>query len=141
LGYSKVNAMIFTALIKELLTIGLPETSNEILELVEAMDEVVERQWNTYSLLDSETRRALDEWVQYVWDNNFPKLVRRLISIIAKAGLTQAYIMMCQELHGDLSPTVRREIMDAIIEFGSNIDDPFSGMEPEEPRGVSPLEK
>lgn len=115
-------------LFKELLAVQPPQDSEEAVALAQAMDEVADRHWHTYTLLDSAMRKEVDDWVINNWDRSSLKKVRALISIIAKLGLVNSAEMLRREVHVPMSSPVRNEIESALQEFGTTVDDPYSGM-------------
>lgn len=112
----------------ELLGMGRPKDREEALEIAEAMEEVADRHWHTYTLLDDQTRQAVDGWVIANWDRNSQAMARRLISIVARIGLVRSFEMLRRELDSDLLPEVRDEISGALRELEETVNDPYSGM-------------
>ncbi len=55
-------------LFKELLAVQPPQDPVDAIALAQAMDEVADRHWHTYTVLDSPTRKEVDEWVISNWD-------------------------------------------------------------------------
>jgi hypothetical protein len=115
-------------LFKELLAVKQPQSSVDAVALAQAFDEVADRHWHTYTLLDDETRKDVDDWVIRSWDRSSLKKARALISVVAKLGLANSAEMLRRELDLELPSSVRNEIEGALREFGSTVDDPYSGM-------------
>jgi predicted DNA-binding transcriptional regulator YafY len=116
------------ALFKELLALQPTETPKDAVALAQAMDEVADRHWHTYTLLDDAIRNAVDDWVMNNWDRNSFEKVRALISVIAKLGLVNSAEMLRREVHLPMRSAVRNEIESALTEFGTTVEDPYSGM-------------
>lgn len=115
-------------LFRELLALEQQPSSTEAIALAEAMDEIADRHWHTYSLLDDSTRRDVDAWVIRNWDHSSMAMTRLLISIIAKLGLAKSGDMLRREINVEMPLSVKEEIRGALREFGSNVDDPYSGL-------------
>lgn len=116
------------SLFRELMATGEPPNAEEGAALADAMNEVADRHWHTYTLLDGTTRNAVDDWVVHHWDRTSLAKVRALICVIAKLGLTRSAALLRRELQFDMPSPVRNEIDNALREFGSSVEDPYSGI-------------
>jgi hypothetical protein len=115
-------------LFKELLAVPRPQNPEHAIALAQAMDEIADRHWHTYTLLDNATRKEVDDWVSHAWDRNSLKKARALISVIAKLGLVNSAEMIRREVHVPMPSAVRNEIESALREFGTTVGDSYSGM-------------
>jgi hypothetical protein len=115
-------------LFKELLSIQNAHDLEHSVRLAHAMDEIADRQWHTYALLDDRTRTEINNWVMSQWDPGSLQKTRSLISIIAKLGLVNAAKLLKRDVVLPIPVEVKNEIEDALREFGTNVDDPFFGM-------------
>ena len=115
-------------LFEELLAMEQPQSPDDAVALAQAMDEVADRHWHTYTLLDDTTRENIDAWVIRNWDRSSLKKARALIAIVAKLGLANSADLIRRQLNLETSPSVKAEIECALREFGATVDDPYSGM-------------
>lgn len=115
-------------LFNELLAVEQPQIPDDAVALAQAMDEVADRHWHTYTLLDDATRKDVDAWVIRNWDRSSLKKARLLISVVAKLGLVNSAHMLRRELNLEMPSLVKMEVEGALHEFGATVDDPYSGM-------------
>lgn len=114
-------------LFDELLTMPQPVNSDDATTMAEALWQVADRQWHTYSVLDSQTKRRLDNWIIVNWDPQSIKMTNWLLGVIGNIGLTDSLQHMQRALEkNEVSIAVREEILNAMKEFGNNIEDPYA---------------
>lgn len=96
--------------------------------VMDVLNDLADMQWETYEVLPEVIRRNLGDVIVEVWDKNSLDSTEKLVAVIAKLGLTSALSYLFDASADIVNPEVRNEIASAIIEFGDNIDDPYSGM-------------
>ena len=117
---------------EELLTMPKPLGEEQSLEMAMAFLELSDRQWHTYKVLDDSTRQALDCWIISNWDCSSEKMTGYLLGVIGSVGLPKSFEFMKEALQTKIPPfslAVRTEIERAIDDFGSTVENPYSGME------------
>ena len=112
-------------LFEELLAMPKPANDESAIEITLALSEVADRQWHTYSLLDKQTMRALDNWIAVNWNPSSERMTELLIGIIANVGLPNALELMKNAVDSGLPHSVRNIISDALVRFGSSVNDPY----------------
>ena len=113
---------------EELLAKPKPSSSDEAIDFAEAMWQIADRQWHTYSQLDERTKKSLDDWIAANWDFSSEKMTGYLLGVIGNVGLPNSLRFMQQSLDGEISKAVRKEIENAVKEFGATVEDPYSSM-------------
>jgi|GEM_PF-1316546 len=98
------------------------------LAIMSALFELAERQWATYELLASEIKEKIEELILKIWDQNDLDSTEKLVGTIAHLGLSKAFSVLILTDPKDLNSEIRTEIASAIVEFGDNVSDPYSGM-------------
>lgn len=95
---------------------------------INALMELSERQWHTYSVLNSCVRARIEEYLLSVWDGKDLELVENVIGIMVRLGLERINMFLRSLVERDVSPEVFNEISLAISELGDSVSDPYSGM-------------
>lgn len=108
--------------------IGSANTSVQSDVIMEALNELAERQWCCYALLRDDLRMKLDACILEVWDKTSLEATENLISIIAKIGLAETMAQLVSIDVAGLTPQISSEINGAHITIGDTVADPYSGM-------------
>lgn len=106
------------------------KSSNQsnIMEIIDALIELADRQWHTYELLDIDTKERIDKWVCGIWSTQSSELVDNISCLIARLGLVSSYNLMKASLNQNLDDDVKAIVIDAIEDLKNKIDDPYFGM-------------
>ncbi|HEX9063316.1 MAG TPA: hypothetical protein VF941_24350 [Clostridia bacterium] len=106
------------------------KSSNQsnVMEIIDALIELADRQWHTYELLDVDTKERIDKWVCDIWSTQSSELVDNISCLIARLGLVNSYNLMKASLNQDLDDDVKAIVIDAIEDLKNKIDDPYLGM-------------
>jgi hypothetical protein len=103
-------------------------SQENVLFLIEALDELADRQWHTYTKLDLPTQLLIEDWFKTTWMTDSEKYIGHAISIIACLGLTVSYELLIKSFDSTSSNTVKLMIQEAINELGKTVDQPYFGM-------------
>lgn len=103
-------------------------TEEDSILILSALNELADKQWETYELLDKTVKDNLDELILKVWDKRSLDSTEKLICVMVKLGLSSTFSLLTAIDPKNLSSEVRQEIASAILEVGENIEDPYSGM-------------
>lgn len=109
-------------------SIGAEPLANEFLLIMTALSELADRQWATYELLNNQIKDKIEEIAIKVWQQNSLDSTEKLICVIGRIGLTNAWSYLVSIKPSTLSPEVTDEIASAIIEIGDSVGDPYAGM-------------
>ncbi|WP_426162278.1 hypothetical protein [Pseudoduganella sp. R-34] len=101
---------------------------SEFQMVMNVLVDLADRQWETYELLPELTRRELGSLIVFIWDRNSLDSTEMMLGIIARLGLGAAMSYVINSVNALLDPQVKQAILDANLEFGENVDDPYSGM-------------
>lgn len=115
-------------LFKELLDLPQEKNCFGVLEIAEALDQLADRQWHTYSEVDVTIKANITEWLKSNWSKESLELTELVTSIIAKLGLSECIPMLKFALRENLPPSVRKELLEALAEYEKNVSDPYSGL-------------
>ena len=101
----------------------------EIPDVLEAIFQLADRQWHTYSILSQEYKDKIEVWVSEHWQSNSLDYVEKAGFIAGAIGLPGVLFILQSELN---NPQVREEVRTAILgiihEIGATIDNPYHEM-------------
>ncbi|MEL7936727.1 hypothetical protein [Pseudomonas delhiensis] len=97
-------------------------------EVLNALSELSDRQWNTYSVLNVSLKASIEDALFELWDGQDLRLAETIVSIVARLGLGRVLRFLSALDASQVSPDVLKEIHEAVEELIDNIDDPYSGM-------------
>ena len=98
-------------------------------EFLETLFELAGRQAMTYELLDPKIKSDIDRELSRLWNTESYDQVDAILSIVLTPGLEGSFNKIKKSLDEDqMTPEIRLEIEQAIIEAGDNISDPYRGM-------------
>jgi hypothetical protein len=116
-------------LFEELLAMPQPSTPDEAILFSEALWEVANRQWHTYTPLNSKTKQVLNNWIVTNWDPSSLKMTKLLLGVIGNIGLSESLQHMKQVIANSKIPFVwRKEIGKDLDRIEENVEDPYFGM-------------
>ena len=98
-----------------------------VFQFMEALDELADRQWHTYSLLSESLKFRLEDLVISRWQDQ-PEVTNYALSIVSRLGLVRAWCFLVALDRKVISAASREAIQDAETEMSSTISDPYSGM-------------
>lgn len=99
------------------------------IELLEAIYQLSERQWNTYKILDDKIKHKIDILIKNILDANSYDLIDNATSIIAYLGLPESFKALQEMIKENPSEEVRELIEETIEELEGNFENPYSGLE------------
>ncbi|MEX5590398.1 hypothetical protein [Pseudomonas urmiensis] len=97
------------------------------LPLTEALYELADRQWHTYSLLDEALKGRLEQLLISRWRDDL-EITENLLSIVSRLGLVGVWEFLLGLDKQRISAATREAIDDAVAEMADSIADPYSGM-------------
>ena len=97
----------------------------KILEILEALDQLSERQGYTYELLDDTTMIRVESLIDQLLNFNNENIVEMIASIVLKLGLKNVFNNMKNALKDELPQKVKMIIQETIDEAGDHIEDPY----------------
>jgi hypothetical protein len=100
--------------------------SEDNLLLLDAYFELSNKQWHTYRRISPELLDQIDLVLINLWDKNSIESTEAILGIVAYLGLVRTFEKIKSALDSRLLTSVRKEILDAIEEFGANVADPYS---------------
>lgn len=86
-------------------------------KVAEALLELSDRQWHTYTLIDIEAKDRIEKWIADVWNIASFALVESITELIGYLGLVNTYELVKESLKFNLDDNVRIEIEDIIHEL------------------------
>lgn len=113
--------------------------STNFAKIVDALWELADRQWHTYSILDKDVKYRVDMYVTNLllktdWDKETIKVLRQLLSVIGNLGLANSYAILLSLRNDDMNPSILSEIDSYIreieIENGNQIENPYFNLGP-----------
>lgn len=105
-----------------------PPGEGEQHTMVQALFELADRQWHSYEPLAPDLRDALSERILELWSDTDAERARWCLGVIAHVGLGDALRSLASRAPASLHPAVRRELEEALSEFGGSVDDPWVGL-------------
>ena len=115
-------------LLDEFLDLPQPASADEALTRSEALWQLADRHWHTYTSLQNPTKKRIDEWIRRNWDRSSPNMIGWVIGTIAQLGLLDSLNYLKNSLEGELPETVRQKILKALSEFGDSVEDPYAAV-------------
>jgi len=100
-----------------------------IIDVVNILLELSDRQWHTYTILCDSLRNKLEGVLISCWDGGDLECVEGAIAVTAKLGLVGFLNFISDQDIENLSSKVAEEIRGAMTEFGDSVGDPYSGMQ------------
>ena len=97
-------------------------------EAATVLNELSERQWNTYTLLDTVVRRDVERLLEKLWRDDDADLAEALFSIAGKLGLPSFLSFVSQRRAAQMPAAVQAVVADCIAELQDTIEDPYSGL-------------
>ena len=97
------------------------------LQFMEALEELADRQWHTYTLLASPLMARVEQLIISRLQDQ-PEVTESAISIVSRLGLVRVWSFLLGLDRQVVSPASRKAIEEAEIEMASTIADPYSGM-------------
>jgi hypothetical protein len=98
---------------------------DEQLLLLSAYFELSERQWNNYTLLNSNLLNEIDSILITLWDKKSLENTETILGVIGMLGLQKTYEQIKASLSQKLTKDVKQEILEAIQEFGETVTNPY----------------
>lgn len=121
------EGMTAEAVERELEEFLLMQADMGVIQFMEALDELADRQWHTYSLLSESLRFRLEKLIISRWQDQ-SELTGYSLSIISRLGLVKAWDFLVTLDRQVISVASREAIEDAEVEMSLTISDPYSGM-------------
>lgn len=105
--------------------------SKDIASIYYALRELLElsdRQWHTYELIDKEVKQQLEDYLKSVINFEDEEIMDYILCIIPKIGMTRLFDYILKNKENIHNENVLANIYESEIEYGKNIDNPYSGM-------------
>lgn len=91
--------------------------------------ELADRQWNTYELLEAGIKNDLEIYLKSVISFEDEEIMDYILCIIPRIGLSNIFNYILQNKDFIHNPKVVNNILESENEYGTNIDNPYSGMQ------------
>jgi len=115
----------FDGLFSEMATNAEPD----VLDVVEALYQLADRQWHTYSVLPAEYKNRLEQWIDEHWLPTSLEFVMKVGFIAGSVGLPGVLSLLQTETRNhQLREEVRKAIVSMVEELTPKIHDPYHGM-------------
>ena len=99
-----------------------------LVEALEALLELSDRQWHTYEILDTCVKNKVEGWLISVLDLDAEDYVEYATSIIGRLGLVELHKILKDSLKTNLNKEVRDIIEETVNELNGHVEDPYYGM-------------
>lgn len=100
----------------------------DLVEALESLLELADRQWHTYELLDQDIKNEIEDWLISVNDFNSEEVIEYVTSIIGRLGLVKLYAIVKASLKNNLRKEVQKVIEETVKEIDEHAEDPYFGM-------------
>ncbi|PMX00795.1 hypothetical protein C1X59_14590 [Pseudomonas sp. FW215-R2] len=97
-------------------------------DFMESLLELSDRQWHTYTNLCEDLKNKIEEILISSWDGFDFDVADAAIIICSRLGLVKFFEFMKNQSVLDMSPDVFAQVKSAIVEFGNDVGNPYSGM-------------
>lgn len=121
------DGMAPEAIHRELEELLMMHSEMSTLQLMEALEELADRQWHTYSLLAAPLKVCVEQLIISRWQDQL-ETTESILSIVSKLGLVGVWDFLMGLDKQVMSAASREAIDDAEREMASTIADPYSGM-------------
>ena len=99
----------------------------DTIALMQILDELSDRQWHTYSLLDESVKKRIETLLIFRWCDRL-EVTELVLSIVIKLGLSEVWRMLVNMDEEKISYASRNAIKEAEFEVGPTVADPYSGL-------------
>ncbi|HEX3029391.1 MAG TPA: hypothetical protein VHT34_08830 [Clostridia bacterium] len=103
-------------------------TNSDLVESLESLLELADRQWHTYELLNEDLKTEVEEWLLSIIDFHSDEIIEYLTLIVGRLGLSKLYATIKNSLTGNLKKEVRQKIEEIVDEIDGHVEDPYYGM-------------
>jgi len=103
--------------------------SVNLIDLLEGLFHLAERQWHTYHLLNEEIKERIESIIVEIIDPNSFEILDSVTSIIALLGLTKSFQALKKLDKRNLIFPVRELIEETIKELDGHVENPYSSLE------------
>jgi hypothetical protein len=100
----------------------------KIIEILEALDQLAERQGYTYELLDKKLMQRVENLIFKIWKIENEEIVDIISVIVIKLGLKNVFNYMKNVLKDELPQNIKIIIQETIDEAGEHIEDPYHSL-------------
>jgi hypothetical protein len=97
-------------------------------EAAAVLGELSERQWNTYTLLDTGVRGAVESLLEKIWRDDDAVLAESLFAVAGRLGLPSFLSFVGQRRVAQMSSAVQAVVAECVAELQESIADPYSGL-------------
>lgn len=104
---------------------GVPDVEEKLL-MMRALEQLAERQWQTYEILPHAARKRLSAFVIGVWDRRGIESTALMLGIIRTLGLADALSFAASLAPDTLETIIAAEIRRAVAEFGETVGNPYT---------------
>lgn len=104
------------------------ETQSTVLD---ALQELSDKQWHTYTLIDPELAEGLHQWLVTHWDGSSADFTGTVIGMIGHLGLEKSFVFLKEQCPLVSCREVREEIETFILESDGHIADPYHDLRPQ----------
>lgn len=98
------------------------------IEILEALDQLAERQGYTYELLDKKLMQRVENLIFKAWNIDNEEIVDIISVIVIKLGLKNVFNFMKNALKNELPQNIRIIIQETIDEAEEHIEDPYHSL-------------
>ncbi len=109
--------------IKDLMIMVLNDNNISIEEKFECIEELSDKQWHCYKLIDNELLCIIEKWIKENYRNDSIDIIRSIFNIIVRLGAQNTYDWLKKLNISNLQ--IRNIIIENSKELGENISNPY----------------
>lgn len=102
--------------------------TSDAVEILEILCALADKQWHTYKLVDETIKLNIETFIKKTLNLKSIEYVDYTTTIIAYLGLEDSYKILEDSLILNLDESVRKIIIDFVLEIRNSIKNPYNGM-------------
>ena len=103
-------------------------TTDEIINSLEELDELAERQWHTYEIISDGLKAKIENFTVSIINYESYEIMDLVLVVIPKLGLQNTFSKIVQNIDSIRDSEVIELIREAEKEYGKTVSNPYSGM-------------
>lgn len=108
---------------------SIDNTNNlEIINILEVLSELSDKQWHTYELVDETIKFNIERFIKKTLNLKSLDYINYVTEIVSYLGLENSYKTLKDALNLPLDEPIRKEITEFVLELEASIKNPYNGM-------------
>jgi len=116
----------------------MAESGNELTDeiIAEALWELSNKQWHTYTLIDSSIKARVESWVTKAWNPTNRAIFNYIIGVIAMLGIKSGLDLLNDALSQNIDEDIKTDIKSEIERLQGRVEDPYCNLRKKAKKGT-----